>query len=73
MVSAIRTFRVALELHFRELAVQCIVIKKTADQRFTDAEKNLDRLHGFHHSDYARQNAKYPADSGGGGSGNRQR
>ena len=61
MVAANRARRILAQPQFAEAHSQRVKEQEPADQRFADAEDQLDRLHGLNRADDAGQNAQHAA------------
>src|SRR2546426_10345836 len=53
------TLRIASQVKFSEFHSQRVEVEETSDERFTDADDQLDRLNRLQHPDNARQDAEH--------------
>ena len=79
ILAANRAIGILAQLEFAELHAERVDQQQTPDQRIACAENQLDDFGGLDHADQSRKNAQHSAfgaggnQSGGGGSGYRQR
>src|SRR5262245_3384472 len=60
MGAAHRAVRIFPQLELTEFHAQGVDNQKSSDERLTDAEYELDRLHGLNSADDSRQNTEHP-------------